>query len=84
MPLDEIDLAFADFGGPKSGAKPLYPTPGSEDVPRTTTLPVQFTEGEQDFWSARRGSNPRPSAWEKKMNPREINDLRSNDRHIAA
>ena len=30
MPVDEIDLAFADFGGADSGAKRLYPAPGSE------------------------------------------------------
>jgi hypothetical protein len=30
MPVDESDLAFADFGGADSVAKRLYPAPGSE------------------------------------------------------
>jgi hypothetical protein len=29
MPVDGNDLAFADFGGANSGAKRLFPAPGS-------------------------------------------------------
>jgi hypothetical protein len=38
MPVEESDLAFADFGGADSGAKRLYPVPGSEDdAPKDNT-----------------------------------------------
>jgi hypothetical protein len=35
-------------------------------------------------WSARPGSNRRPSAWEEKSNPRKINELRVRHRREAA
>ena len=48
------------------------------------TLTIRWRLRGLSCWRAGRDSNPRPSGSKKNPNPRKINNLRSNDRHIAA
>ena len=60
MPEEESDVSFAEFGG----SKRLYPAPG-EDGPRSDTSGTYLSDQDHwKSWSARPGSNRRPSAWE--------------------
>ena len=67
MRSEEADLSFADFGSPKRPDTAL----GSGDA-TTKTPPTQPAEGIHEIWSARRGSNSRPSAWEADALPTEL------------
>ncbi len=51
---------------------------------QTATPPPQPGGGAVKSWSARQGSNRRPSAWEENPNPRKPHHLRSRDRRGAA
>ncbi len=45
MPVDEQDLAFADFGGSSSGSKRLYPAPTSDTDPTDDNTPDATARG---------------------------------------
>ncbi len=45
MPVDEQDLAFADFGGSSSGSKRLYPAPTSDTDPTDDNTPDATVRG---------------------------------------
>ena len=70
MREEETDLSFAELGGSKRLQH------------RSATFRKQVTPRKQ--WRAGRDSNPRPSGSKKKPNPKQVDNLCSNDRHMAA
>jgi len=58
MPVDECDLAFADFGGADSGAKRLYPAPGSEGDATNDNAPDLTDRGRSLYMERETGIEP--------------------------
>ena len=58
MPVDESDLAFADFGGADSGAKRLYPAPGSEGDATNNNAPGTSHRGRTGILERETGLEP--------------------------
>ncbi len=58
MPVDESDLAFADFGGADSGAKRLYPAPGSEGGATNNNAPGASDRGRTGILERETGFEP--------------------------
>ena len=57
----------------------------TEMLPASATAPQRTVEpARRAAWSGKRDSNPRPSAWEEKTNPRNHSHLRSSERRAAA
>jgi hypothetical protein len=76
MPVDESDLAFADFGGADSGATRLYPAPGSEGDTTNNNTPgashrgrTGIVERETGFASQLRWLAQPSRAWPRTGNP---------------
>jgi len=58
MPVDDCDLAFADFGDANSGAKRLYPAPGSESDVTNNNAPGASHRGRTRILERETGLEP--------------------------
>jgi hypothetical protein len=71
MPVDEIDLAFADFGGANSGAKRLYPAPGSEGDSTNNNAPGTSRRGRTGSLERETGLEPATLSLGREYEPEE-------------